>query len=1288
MKNFKKVLIAVLSVMLFVCMGLFAVACDKDEPDPVDNPVYYTVTVAEYDETRGTVTLDPVSQDGKYEKDASVTVVATPKTNYEVDSVKVNGSALTASGGKYVFTVSGDSTVAVTFKSATVTPPAEDKVSVTLTCGENGSASLDPAPVDGKVAKGASLTLTATPNANYEVDSVKVNGTAVNANADGKYVFTVNADTTVSVTFKATSVTPPAEDKVNVNVTCCDDGVYTLDPAPVDGKVAKGASVKLTVTPNENYEVDSVKVNGSAVNANAEGKYVFTADSDVTVEVSFKPVTVTPPAEDKVNVNVTCGDNGSYTLDPAPVDGKVAKGASLTLTVTANADYEVDSVKVNGSAVTAGADGKYTFTADDDTTVEITFKSETVTPPPTEEKVNVTLTCGEHGSATLDPAPVDGKVAKGASVKLTVTPNENYEVDSVKVNDTAVTAGEDGKYTFTADDDTTVEVTFKASLVSLTLTCGEHGSAALDPAPVDGKVAKGTSVKLTVTPAANYEVDSVKVGDADVQLTDGEYAFTVTADTAVEVSFKVKQVSVTATYTEGQGSVTLDPAPTDGKVVSGTALSATIEPAYGYEIVSVTVNGTDVTSTLEELYLDPRHPDRNMRDHSPKRSLDLGAVTEDTELAVTFQAATHSVTVNVTGPGTYTLYNVSVEPQSELKTLTAVSSATKVHVALDVAGREAYVSAEVRVNDGTETRKLTVAELATDFWVVNHDLTVTVTFTVDPSKAPTPQHSVTVTGGENGTVTVTPKGDNLFDKNIFYEDGEATVTLAPDTTPDKYIIGSLTVKYGDGEATDVTADLENGSYTFPVTGDVELQVSFKKFEKVTPTSTYRKTWYCTVKGESATTNLSITVTNSSISIKEGGVTKVSGTPYTATFGYTIYAENLEDTYEIYVLPELKNRILALTVNGDSVTYYANINGTLTSDRNATIEETHSLYDSSWTGGPASMPIKFEFGEVYVDTYKAARLAKSETDEGLVYTVYVNGGLYDLIYTETERGESLVLHPYGKSTKDDVTYTRETPPDPVLVPDHAGTYSNNEHEVYIDAEGNFEFDGTTYNLYKNTNTNDYYFKTTKLEYTVVFQSTGSIMIFNAAASVDWTLKKITEDMKQYLLTVNCPDGTFTLSPKNDTNLYWEGSSVTITITPKSHFEVETITVNDDNKTFTSSGGKITITVTVNEATTVEVTCKEFKEGNLLSDLYQGTYKGGNYTTVTITASGVTVKDTYWGVSATFTDAQITCTGEGHFLLEQTTGSKRKFEITFSADGTIKLIDSKSAIGGSKTLTKQS
>ena len=77
---------------------------------------------------------------------------------------------------------------------------------VTATEGANGTISKVTDPVEA----GQSVTLTITPAEGYEVDKLTVNGEDKTSDIESlKYTFTVNEDTTVNVTFKATSTVNP-----------------------------------------------------------------------------------------------------------------------------------------------------------------------------------------------------------------------------------------------------------------------------------------------------------------------------------------------------------------------------------------------------------------------------------------------------------------------------------------------------------------------------------------------------------------------------------------------------------------------------------------------------------------------------------------------------------------------------------------------------------------------------------------------------------------------------------------------------------------------------------------------------------------------------------------------------------------------------------------------------------------------------------------------------------------------------------------------------------------------
>ncbi len=166
----------------------------------------------------------------------------------------------------------------------------------------------------------------------------------------------------------------------------------------------------------------------------------------------------------KYEVTVNCGRNGSYTLDSS--DGKYAEGSIAKLTITPNAGYEIDAVKIGGKDITqAVLDGNnvYEFTVDHAEEFTITFKAIIVT-------YSVKVNCGKNGSYALS-----GKTAvynDGAEVKLTIVPDDRYKIASVKDGSTDITdkvltsggkdKGDEGKrtYKFNIDSDKEFTVAF------------------------------------------------------------------------------------------------------------------------------------------------------------------------------------------------------------------------------------------------------------------------------------------------------------------------------------------------------------------------------------------------------------------------------------------------------------------------------------------------------------------------------------------------------------------------------------------------------------------------------------------------------------------------------------------------------------------------------------------------------------------------------------------------------------------------------------------------------------
>jgi len=175
------------------------------------------------------------------------------------------------------------------------------------------------------------------------------------------------------------------------------------------------------VTPNENYHIADVLVDGSSVGAVTNYNFEnITANH--TISASF--------AINAYGITASAGENGSISPSGAT---SVNHGGSQAFTITPNEGYKVSDVLVDGSSV--GAVSTYTFSnVTAPHTISATFATNTFA---------ITATAGANGS--ISPS---GTISanKGASQTFTITPNEGYHVADVLVG--GVSAGAIAAYTF------------------------------------------------------------------------------------------------------------------------------------------------------------------------------------------------------------------------------------------------------------------------------------------------------------------------------------------------------------------------------------------------------------------------------------------------------------------------------------------------------------------------------------------------------------------------------------------------------------------------------------------------------------------------------------------------------------------------------------------------------------------------------------------------------------------------------------------------------------------------
>lgn len=364
--------------------ALLATSCGTEEPtpDPTPTPDTYKLTVNK-DSGVESVTITSggteVTDLTRIEEGTELTAVIDLKDDYEISAVTLNGDAVSATGGSYVFDMpSEDATLAVTTsvvapEVSTITVTNDDtKGTYTLTKG-------DTAVTDGKVNVGDTVKLTVTPNTGYTVASVTLDGTALTL-TDGAYSLTASAAThAVAINYD--------EVKVNVSLTVYNQPSYGFyedaqlisgDTDVTDGaevRVGSELKVVLTVDGERNTFKESEYIKILRHIYLHVGDTVYHGDDEnAVVSADFTTLTFTiavPEADTEIALSynsyrATEDDDTAVTVTMAENENLEFYGYSATDKYV-NQRFQVGIKRKPGYVIT-----KATLTYEDGTTEEVT----------------------------------------------------------------------------------------------------------------------------------------------------------------------------------------------------------------------------------------------------------------------------------------------------------------------------------------------------------------------------------------------------------------------------------------------------------------------------------------------------------------------------------------------------------------------------------------------------------------------------------------------------------------------------------------------------------------------------------------------------------------------------------------------------------------------------------------------------------------------------------------------------------------------------------------------------
>ena len=287
---------------------------------------------------------DQETETSTVEKGGDVKLELIPAKGAYIQELTVKGEPRTVKKGETfqeTLTADEDITVSVTFVQ---------EYTVTVTADKGGNVLLDGEVVTEKTYKeGTEVELSVAADDDYQIESIAIDGTQEDIADTASFTkkLTVDKDTTIAVKFIRVYTVTVTYDSQH--------GTVETDPAAQGGEVEavlvkQGGTLTIKATPNENYRVSEVEIDGKAESFD-DNRYVkdtpFTRDiknitAPHTIKITFAPTLQT--------ITVISGEQGEVKVEGPE---KVNYNGSVDLTITPKDGYIIDTITVDEADVKA-----------------------------------------------------------------------------------------------------------------------------------------------------------------------------------------------------------------------------------------------------------------------------------------------------------------------------------------------------------------------------------------------------------------------------------------------------------------------------------------------------------------------------------------------------------------------------------------------------------------------------------------------------------------------------------------------------------------------------------------------------------------------------------------------------------------------------------------------------------------------------------------------------------------------------------------------------------------------
>ena len=610
--------------------------------------------------------------------------------------------------------------------------------------------------------------------------------------------------------------------------------------------VDEGTNANFSFSPDDGYQIKSIKVNNTSVTLN--NSYSTTINSDINIEVEFEAI---PPKTYSLTVAASGNGSASYggeTIRSGSKSFTVNEGTSAKVSFSPDSGYRVKSVKVNGSSVDAGS--SYTVTVNSDTKVEVEFEAIPVT------KYTLTIKASGNGSASYSGESIRGttktySVNEGSSVSVSFSPDSGYRIKSIKVNNSSISVNT--SYSTTMNSDIKVEVEFEAIPVTtytLTITAVGGGSVSFNDEIIRETTKtytfnEGTSFPIYFNRDNGYRIKTVTKNGQNIGTAIIQSAVNMKEDITIYVEFEAIPVDPTPTpqpttytlsiSTSGNGSASYGGESIRGTtktytVNEGTSAKISFSPDNGYRVKSVKVNNSSVDAGSSYTV----------------------TVNSNTTVAVEFEAipaTTYTLTITASGNGSASYSNETIRGGSKSFTVNEGTRAS-----LSFSPDNGYRVKSVKVNNSS-------VDAGSSYTVtVNSNTTVSVEFEAIPPTT----YTLTITASGNGSVSYGNESIRNTSKSYTVNEGtRASLSFSPDNgyRVKNVKVNNSSVDYGS-------------SYTVTVNSKTTVEVEFEAI----PATTYSLTITSSGSGSVSYGNETIRGGSKSFTVNEGTRASLSFSP--------------------------------------------------------------------------------------------------------------------------------------------------------------------------------------------------------------------------------------------------------------------------------------------------------------------------------------------------------------------------------------------------------------------------